>query len=758
MSDSNSKANELLSTLNHIAEDSINQSPEEFIQTLPERVCQYFNVPICIIWVRDDQRGVYKILTAAREVDDEYKKTELDIKHPGVQFPSTQKVFHLRDITQDRYRLADKEELNNKGWKSLLSTPLKINQEVVGILDIFTKKNRSFKSWEKKVFLSIANYATLSLQKIQLDKEKLEKIENLEDLTKKLHKLTEIMLEITNASNIDKVYKLLLQGALQLVTPAKIMIYSLDYQTGMLNVVKTNSKIYKKKGIKYGNGVLGKSLEIKKPILIDNVNNSEFTDDYISCSKETKSELAIPILVDKIQVRIGKNIKKGWKAIGVLNLESPQVDAFSETDKNILWSLALHSAIEIERIRTENKIKDLRKIEQEIANQRDYKKIIQAVINGITKTLNFDIVNISLVNPEGTHINSEYVVGIPNDKINDFKSMASHALDSDDIQADILRTKRIEVPELNDKRLDKEIFDKFNHKNLIRVFIPMIEASSSNNKVLGTVEAGYNKTYCQYIYEWDVQLLESFVNVATQTLERKKSGWLECITHELRSPIVGIQANVSFLQRRMNEIGRDKTYLKFQDILTDCTILLYQVRQLEYCLGGRIFQKPRLEDTFILRDIITKTTHQLKPLIDEYQLPLPEISHKRRNTRSIVFYTDKAKLNQVVYNLLVNAIKYSDQNSDNHKIVIEIVDSRESLIIKFKDWGIGINEKDKDKIFDFGFRCDDAKCKNISGSGLGLSISKDIMSQLRGDLKLIKNRNPTEFHILLYKSNKLGDK
>ncbi len=104
MSDSNSTANELLSILNHLGEDSINQSPEAFLQTLPERVRQYLYVPVCILWVKDEQQAVYRVLAAAG-VDDEYTKTELNVNHPGMQFPSGKQVFYLADISQTHYRL-----------------------------------------------------------------------------------------------------------------------------------------------------------------------------------------------------------------------------------------------------------------------------------------------------------------------------------------------------------------------------------------------------------------------------------------------------------------------------------------------------------------------------------------------------------------------------------------------------------------------------------------------------------------------------
>ncbi len=750
MSASNSTANKLLSILNDLAEDSINQSPKEFMQALPERVCQCLSVPVCILWIRDDHRDVYKVLATAGEVDDEYKKIEINVNHPGVQFPSNQQVFSLSDITQTNYRLADKEQLIKREWKSLLSSPLKIQQEVIGILDIFTKDIRRFQAWEKEIFLSIANYATLSLAKIKLLEENIDQKNKLDNLTEKLRKLTKIMLDITNATKIDQLYQLLLEGALKLVTPAKIMIFRLDYRTGKLNVVKTNSTSYQKRVAKYGEGVIGKALERNQPTLMSDTNKLPYNKDYIAYWQETKSVLIIPILIDKIQVRVGTKIEEGSKAIGVLNLESPEVSGFDESDQDLLLSLARHAAIEIERIRSEKKVLHLRKIEQKIANEQNYEKIIEAVLQGITETLKFEIVNISLVNQERTHIKSEYVRGISESQISKFKIKADHSLLSNDIQADIVRTKIIEVPSKDDWRFDQVIYQEFAHQNLIRVFIPMIEAIS--NLVIGTVEAGYNRKYRKYIYEWDVQILESFVYVAVQALERRKSVWLDRITHELKAPTVGIRANASFLQRRLNQIDQSLICIKLNDIMADSKMLIYQIKQLESFWRGSNYKSEEIERVLVIKNVVIKTINQFKSIINERGLPILNIKTPRDNRDiQLAIYTDKILLNQVVYNLLMNSIKYAEEDPEKFKIVVDIKENRGNFLkLSFKDWGIGIQDEYKEKIFEEGFRESAAMRKNVSGSGLGLFISRKIMRGMKGDLQLINNYKPTEFLLTIY--------
>jgi two-component system phosphate regulon sensor histidine kinase PhoR len=273
-------------------------------------------------------------------------------------------------------------------------------------------------------------------------------------------------------------------------------------------------------------------------------------------------------------------------------------------------------------------------------------------------------------------------------------------------------------------------------------------------RVIGTLEAGYDRTYREDIYERDVQILESFVDHVVYTLERKRSGFLDKIAHEIRSPLVGIRSNASFLQKRGAELSPELVDRKLEDILTDSSILLYQFSDLEYILEGHVPRKAKIEKTFIFRDVIIKTINQLHPVITEAGFSFENVKYEHIDPSllKVQTQTDKLKINQVVYNLLINAIKYAKTDPNQFKIVVDIDDkNRDTYILKFKDWGIGIKEADRESIFKEGFRSSEAKKKDVTGSGLGLHISKIIMGNLGGELVLSHLSEPTEFHLIIPK-------
>ena len=101
--------------------------------------------------------------------------------------------------------------------------------------------------------------------------------------------------------------------------------------------------------------------------------------------------------------------------------------------------------------------------------------------------------------------------------------------------------------------------------------------------------------------------------------------------------------------------------------------------------------------------------------------------------------------------MLVNAIKYTLPTSP--KPIIEIVceDRHPHLLLMFRNWGIGVRQNEAARIFEMFVRGTEAHEGSVTGTGLGLYISKRIMQKMGGDLLLTKLVNPTEFTVFVPK-------
>jgi signal transduction histidine kinase len=564
-------------------------------------------------------------------------------------------------------------------------------------------------------------------------------------------RLVKIFFELTEAQDIDRLMEILLDGALSLVNAQHGSIYRLDYRTGQMKVVHSRpSEVPVLANKKWKEGIIGRALESYDVQHIHDITADNWSKIYVTDWEGMGSEIALPIVRDNIPVRIKTEVsKEGRKRIGVLNIESKHKNAFNDEQVGFLTHLVQFAAIIIENLESDMKLAQLRNIEKEIADSnRDYEQIINLVIKSIIDILIFDVVNVSIVDFENNTISSRYIEGVPESKKEDFLERASHFLDSNDIQAHIIRSKKIEAPECGDERFDCPLTNDFNHERLVRVFIPMIE--SANELAIGSIECGYEREYREFIYERDVQILETFVSKATEALRRRRGSSLEVIAHELRNPILGIRNHADRLLRTWKDRLRDDQIdAKLDDIITDAEILFYQVKQLEVAMGINAYSGLRIEEVSIANEI-TKVFTQLKREMKTRGFVDTGMNYLFDDqTKKITILTDRSRLNQIIYNLLLNSIKYAEEDKDKFKIKIKLEKNRlNELRVRFQDYGVGIKEEEKDEIFKPGFRGSETK-NMVQGAGVGLSICKDLITKLGGDIIVISLKQPTEFQLII---------
>ena len=101
--------------------------------------------------------------------------------------------------------------------------------------------------------------------------------------------------------------------------------------------------------------------------------------------------------------------------------------------------------------------------------------------------------------------------------------------------------------------------------------------------------------------------------------------------------------------------------------------------------------------------------------------------------RDIKVKVDPEKFYQVYSNLLSNAIKYS---GDSRKIFVRLYKNSGSVITEIEDEGIGIEEENLTKIFEEFFRVEGHESGNITGTGLGLTVVKEIVEGHHGKIKV----------------------
>ncbi len=143
---------------------------------------------------------------------------------------------------------------------------------------------------------------------------------------------------------------------------------------------------------------------------------------------------------------------------------------------------------------------------------------------------------------------------------------------------------------------------------------------------------------------------------------------------------------------------------------------------------------------YLHEDIFEPAVRVVKKMYESHKPRISVAQHPER-----VYSLNKGQMIAAVTNLIINGIKYKKPNEEQARIFIDYYLSEDRrLYIRFTDYGVGIEPKENDKIFDMEFR-NTKTSKTVMGSGLGLSVVKAVFKAHGGDIEVIQFKDPTIF-------------
>ena len=216
-----------------------------------------------------------------------------------------------------------------------------------------------------------------------------------------------------------------------------------------------------------------------------------------------------------------------------------------------------------------------------------------------------------------------------------------------------------------------------------------------------------------------------------EAANKAKSEFLSTMSHELRTPLNGVIGFSEILK----STSLDKNQLDYLDIiLTSANHLLDIIGEiLDFSrIEARSFElHPEKTD---LRVLIEKTTSLLRCKAEQKGLVLS--TDIADNVPRIV-EVDNGRLKQILLNLLSNAVKFTE-NGGVYLTVALSEEQKEKNGLRFKvtDTGIGINEKDKERIFKPFQQLDMSNTRRYGGTGLGVTITNNLLQKMGSTLEL----------------------
>ncbi len=419
-------------------------------------------------------------------------------------------------------------------------------------------------------------------------------------------------------------------------------------------------------------------------------------------TKEPLYGVGIPVVGMLSAIMVPITLKD--TVMGVINVESPHLNAFSEKDLNFLMTLAGKVAAIIERTKLYQSLvaqKELlasqvaqRTAELQIERDRTM-AILESAGEGVVLTnTHADILYVNRAMEDMSGYKRQEMVG------KNFRFLSTHRI----VQAvfDGLWTSHDSLErwsgELSNQRKDGSTYN-------VRLMVTPIQDTA------GTT-TGY------VIMQSDISQVKE--------VERLKAEFIANVTHDLRTPLTNIKTYVSLLQR-----GKPENHPRYFSVLhqeADRLNLLIQDLLDISRLDAEFTPDPAASTdlTAVLADLEGYFSGSLQERDIRLVVTLPE-------ARIPAIHMGKAHLRKALENLLDNAIKYSPRGGIVRVVVHVPAPPRKDFIeVEISDEGPGVTDAELPRLFERFFRGEAARRGNVPGTGLGLSVARKIVERYGG--------------------------
>lgn len=253
------------------------------------------------------------------------------------------------------------------------------------------------------------------------------------------------------------------------------------------------------------------------------------------------------------------------------------------------------------------------------------------------------------------------------------------------------------------------------------------------------------------LYHVKNELIE--VNQKLEDSEIFKSHFISNVTNELVNPVSSLLALSKFLKD--NNIEDKEKVQKFSNLIfNEAFDIDFQLRNVFFAAKFESGKYTIDYTTFSIVELIKGILKDFDHLVKNKNIT-SDIELKKDKLHDNIT-TDAEKLKVVFTNLLSNSIRFSNKDD---KIIIKVSIIQDTLQVSIRDFGIGISPDLTDKVFERFYRIDNSINSENKGSGLGLSVSKQIIEILGGSIRFEDHENGVEvlFNILINQSSQETD-
>lgn len=575
-----------------------------------------------------------------------------------------------------------------RGWIGAL---LLVKDEVVGMLNVDSLTANSYSDEDGRMVAAFANQAAVAIENARLYDETMRQ-------TKELALLNRVSEETAVSLNIDHFIENITATLRGDLFPHMAGFVMFDPETQTLEAHGSYyglTEELKRLPIPLEQSIVGQATLTGQPYYAPNV----FEDPYYNQIKEdTLSEIAVPLKVNN-------------QVIGIINLESPEFDAFTNQDRDFLMTLASTIAAVLERASLYQTLQiQADSLAEQVAQQTVELQLERDRLFAILESAGEAIL---LVNTESQILYAnpamEQQSGYSREelKMKETRFLGS-GLQSEATAERMWRTVR------GNKRWSGEYINKHKDGHFYDVAVTMTPIVNAAGEITGFVSVHSDITRLKEI-------------------ERLKTEFIANASHQLRTPLTSIKTFVSLLEK-----GKPEKFPRYFSILhTEIDRLAQLIQDLLDIsrLDTEISPSPDAVTDFC--DFWQEFWHPLVEQAARRNRTLQPSMQQMLVTKAPKIFMEPYHLEKILSRLAANEIAYANENGIIQATAVwHSTDNGNTVMVKISDDGPGIPQNELPFIFDRFYRGSRSVEIGLLGHGLGLAIVKELLAQYGGKIFL----------------------
>ncbi len=710
------------------------------LQTVATEMVRALQVDSCTIFVWDNVQE--KLIQSAHEsnlvqsMSSEKKIDALGIGLYRVENLEENEIFQqlfqeqeIISLHSDQPKSGDEKDLLvASGLNSLMLVPLVRRQKMLGLLALGRQDIHTYTPTHLRLARNLAGQATVALEHARLFAKEQRRVDELSTFN-------DIVLQLNTPLRLNAVLDTITESALKLTDATNLHIYLYDEETeefsegsALWRDGRRTSAVTKLR--KDGAGLTATVVQEGKSIVINNASEHPFYQ-----TKEAK--------VWGINAIAGFPLKHGDKVIGAFTITYLSAHSFTDDELLLLNLLAKQAAVAIKNAAlfadTQRGLRDMSALvdmAKQVTGNLKLQSVLQTTVQILHKLLNARASTITMLSDKGNELIVTAAVGI------DSKYTTARMELDETVSGKVVRSSNMVY--IRDTRNDPDFlfFDKVVHSLLV---VPLV----MRDKVIGTITVDSDQANA--FSDSDIQLLTiaaAQVGVAISNArlfeeteeaaaelkvaydevsesDRLKDELVQNVSHELRTPLTFVKGYVDLLldgemglldpaQGDALQIVADKT--KDIERIIEDIITLQQI------------------DSGTLKLNVESMAEMVQTAVLNYQMVASQkglqIVSQLSSEKGFV-NIDKSRINQVLDNLIGNAMKFSP---DGGTITVAMVEDEDKVLVVTSDEGVGMPPEQHGRIFERFYQIDGTARRRFGGTGIGLALVKRIVAAHSGKI------------------------